>query len=729
MGMFDQFPYTNFHELNLDWILKSLDVIEKTMNQFVAINTLKYADPIQWNITTQYEKNTIVIEPNTGTAYISVQPVPAGVSITNTDYWTVVFNLSEFVVKMAQNLCAIYEPETTLTATVPSNYNDWIIWNDTLYRNINPGGIVAGDTYVVGGNIEAFTVEDVVGHIQDLNTTDKSNLVAAINEVLLALTTTAGDLADLDTTDKSNLVAAINEVNNTGGGSIALIGDLNDLNTTDKSNVVAAINEVLQDLLDTCGDLTNLTTTDNSNLVAAINEIVSALTTVEGILTNLVDHNTPVNILDCGIVGDGSDESAALQKVLDGDYGNFIVIPENTEIHIYSPVVMTTKMFLMGVSNLTSKIIGHGNIDILEIKNIDANGSIIKNIRFDYYGGWDATTSGIQLKMEASECYVDNCAFYHFVKAITINNSIDCKITNCYMTEGNTVQSNIYGVGIEIGRSGYVTGIKIDGITILSDDNHTLYNGIRILYADGVYFSNMLINRPRVCVNMTPNNTIIHSITFDSCILDQAQDITVDFYPQSGGRLQNIRFNKCWFSTNSYSANTSLALRGAAGTTTQFIQFIECCCQSAANGVLIDGTNISDITFIGNTFTEISGNVILVNNGNKLIFEGNIISVNVETANAYVNGFNIQGGSDIVLSNNISNQATTYDCIIGVPTNLKYWNNIFTNTNLYDNEHNAGTTADRPTSPYTGQPYYDTTLAKPIWWNSVAWIDATGTPV
>ena len=79
MGLFDQFPYTNFHELNLDWILKALDNIQKTMDQFVALNSLKYADPIQWNITSQYAKNTIVIDPQTGTAYISVQPVPEGV--------------------------------------------------------------------------------------------------------------------------------------------------------------------------------------------------------------------------------------------------------------------------------------------------------------------------------------------------------------------------------------------------------------------------------------------------------------------------------------------------------------------------------------------------------------------------------------------------------------------------------------------------------------------------
>ena len=233
MGAFDHFPYTNFHELNLEWILRALQEIQHTMSEFVSINAIKYADPIQWNITRQYEKNTIVIDPLTGTAYISVQPVPEGVIITNTDYWTVVFDLGMFVVKMAQNLCSIYEPETTLTATVPSNYNDWLIWDDTLYRNINPGGIIAGDTYIVGSNIEQFTIENVVGHIQDLTTTDQSNLVAAINE----LVSICGDLADLTTTDQSNLVAAINEV-------VANIGDLADLTTTDKSSIVNAINEV-----------------------------------------------------------------------------------------------------------------------------------------------------------------------------------------------------------------------------------------------------------------------------------------------------------------------------------------------------------------------------------------------------------------------------------------------------------------------------------------------------
>ena len=209
MGLFDHFPYTNFHELNLDWILMMLQKIDKTMDEFVAINALKYADPIQWNITNQYEKNTIVIDPLTGSAYISVQPVPTGVSLANTDYWTIVFDLGMFVVRAAKNLATVYEADTTTTATVSIAANTWLIWGDTLYKALV--NITAGDTYVDGSNIQHFTIEDVIGHLEDLNTTDKSNLVAAINEVLQTLTDTCGDLDNLTTTDKSNLVAAINE--------------------------------------------------------------------------------------------------------------------------------------------------------------------------------------------------------------------------------------------------------------------------------------------------------------------------------------------------------------------------------------------------------------------------------------------------------------------------------------------------------------------------------------
>ena len=317
---------TDFHELNLDWLITEVTEMINQVENFVSINAVKYADPIQWDITRQYEKNTIVIDPLTGTAYISVASVPSGVALTRDEYWTVVFDLGSFVTRAAKNFTTRYEQDTTTTATFPTTAGEWLVWGDTLYvANVN---ITAGDSYVVDGNIRRITIEEVkneiyttfnnmIGALADLDTTDKSNLVAAINEVLSTLLTTTGALADLDTTDKSNLVAAINEVLST---LLTTTGALADLDTTDKSNLVAAINEVLSTLLTTTGALADLDTTDKSNLVAAINEVnikASAATY----------YVTPE---DYGAQGGNADDTLAIQAAIND--GRPVIFTQNYNI-------------------------------------------------------------------------------------------------------------------------------------------------------------------------------------------------------------------------------------------------------------------------------------------------------------------------------------------------------------------------------------------------------------
>ena len=50
----------------------------------------KFADPIDWNINTAYEALTVV--NNNGFSYTSKKNVPAGISITNTEYWVMTGN-------------------------------------------------------------------------------------------------------------------------------------------------------------------------------------------------------------------------------------------------------------------------------------------------------------------------------------------------------------------------------------------------------------------------------------------------------------------------------------------------------------------------------------------------------------------------------------------------------------------------------------------------------------
>ena len=162
-SFFNEYPYTDFHELNLSWVIKELRTFATTLEQFVSINALKYADPIQWDITRQYEKNTIVIDPQSGTAYISVAAVPVGVALTNPDYWTVVFNLEQFVTKANNNFTPRVEENTTLNATFATDAGQWVVWGGELYQALS--NIIAGDQYVIDSNIRRITVEDITGDL------------------------------------------------------------------------------------------------------------------------------------------------------------------------------------------------------------------------------------------------------------------------------------------------------------------------------------------------------------------------------------------------------------------------------------------------------------------------------------------------------------------------------------------------------------------------------------
>lgn len=86
----NQFPYSDFHEMNLDWIIKTCKNLADEMAGFEAANTVTYQG--YWDITKQYTKWSIVTYGNY--SYMSVQEVPVGVSIDNRDYWVFISDYS-----------------------------------------------------------------------------------------------------------------------------------------------------------------------------------------------------------------------------------------------------------------------------------------------------------------------------------------------------------------------------------------------------------------------------------------------------------------------------------------------------------------------------------------------------------------------------------------------------------------------------------------------------------
>ena len=540
MGLFDHFPYTNFHELNLDWILRMLKEIDTTMSQFVAINALKYADPIQWDITSQYEKNTIVIDPQTGTAYISVAPVPIGVALTNPDYWTVVFDLGSFVVRAAQNLANTYEAETTLTATVSTAQGGWIVWGDTLYRALV--NITAGDAYVDGSNIQHFTIEDVVGHLEDLSTTDKSNLVAAINEVLQFATDAAadldtkiGDLDNLTTVDKTSVVNAINEIVSIVSQLVTDVGDLSNLNTSDTSDLVHAINEVNTKV----GDIANLTTPDTSDVVNAVNSIMTEI------------HDKFVFVTDFGADKTGvADSSQAFQDAIDylGATGGRIIVPQG--YYKISSVVRFNSGSIL--------VEGDGRDNTFINLNLNSYGFYVETAALCgfkdlcFAANNTQTAGGAMLIKSPMGCYVDHCLFNRVFNGIYIDaaNTVYNWITNCMFMDCDNIAITLQLVG---------------GLTWITNiEAYRCKTGIKIVNAwDLVFIDNTeIFGSTSVGLDINPTSSGMCDIFMTNSLVDTSGDVGIIFNGSNCLALTRIFMSNCWASGSAKFGIYIKAVRG-----------------------------------------------------------------------------------------------------------------------------------------------------------------------
>lgn len=160
MFFFDKYPYTDFHELNLDWILEQLKKMAKEINDFEALNQLNIAGV--WDISKSYPKWSIVTDSD-GNGYMSIQPVPAGIDIHNTAYWmklydfiTALGNLEGRVTTLegaVSNLKgrmntaegSISSLNTAVTTTLPNKIKAITDWSK---RNV----VFVGDSYLDGIN-------------------------------------------------------------------------------------------------------------------------------------------------------------------------------------------------------------------------------------------------------------------------------------------------------------------------------------------------------------------------------------------------------------------------------------------------------------------------------------------------------------------------------------------------------------------------------------------------
>ena len=157
-----RFPGTNFHELNIDWLIDQVKALGAEFKEFEAINTIKLEGI--WDISKNYGVWSVVTDDN-GDGYISIQPVPAGIQIDNTEYWMKLYDfvtalgaltarvsaLEGTTASQGQAITALQGSIGTLQTAITklNTYKDNRTRSSFNDRNI----LFVGDSYTNGGNV------------------------------------------------------------------------------------------------------------------------------------------------------------------------------------------------------------------------------------------------------------------------------------------------------------------------------------------------------------------------------------------------------------------------------------------------------------------------------------------------------------------------------------------------------------------------------------------------
>jgi hypothetical protein len=285
-------PYTNFHEMNLDWILQAIKDMNEELRTFINVNTIKYADPIKWNITRQYEANTVVVD-DAGTAYLSVKAVPSGISISRTEYWTEIGNFSKLWISFKSGITP-YDvgASTTATDNYPVNTLVWV--KDTL--RIVTKTMTAGDKFTDSNS----TLTSVNAELEKLRT-----------HMTIAETNLAKEIADRKAADET-LTNSVNQNANNIAAEITARKDA----ITKETNARIAADKALQEQIEA------------------------------------VSSTTFANIKDYGAVGNGTaDDTAAIKKAIAS--GLPLLFPDGT-YSITSDVALQGAYFSYGAMVVAS---------------------------------------------------------------------------------------------------------------------------------------------------------------------------------------------------------------------------------------------------------------------------------------------------------------------------------------------------------------------------------------
>lgn len=421
------------YQYNLGWLIEELLSFKQDLATAIDLKTIKYADPIQWDITTQYPANTVVVDPKSGTAYMSKVPVPAGVELINTNYWVVVFNYQDIYNKIMDGVA--FNDRDQDYATKDLLVNDLVWYAEDLYRVTR--AIPTGSKYIPGTNLVKTTIESLLARYygRDRTAQVSNDTVNVSGDYTLAaedIAETASNLTLHSTRDMlldsdgklTEQITGDREIDVDGNDSVHIDG-VSTVNVGGLRTEVYAGNKTEG----VTGKYTGKFGSASYESEAPAWKVKFPDKTVD---LHDITSGAPMSIKDFGAKGDGvTDDTAAIQAAVNAS--SALYIPAGTYL-VSAPISIPISTEIYGCG-LSSMIKVNTDFDGFVFTTTDNRHVYFHDFRI--YGD-DHTVNGIKINLSyentiLSNIYIDGCkgTLLELGNANGTHLSENCVVSNC----------------------------------------------------------------------------------------------------------------------------------------------------------------------------------------------------------------------------------------------------------------------------------------------------------